>query len=78
MPMTTGGRVAIRVQSLMTVEPLLYTLHRLEAGAPYLFIDNLEVQGRLSRRARLGEDPEDETELLVWFDLYGFLPPVME
>ena len=73
-----SGRVAIRVQSLMTVEPLLFTLHRLEAGAPYLFIDNLEVQGRLSRRARLGEDPDDETELLVWFDLYGFLPPVME
>ena len=73
-----SGRVAIRVQSLMTVEPLLYTIHRLESGAPYLFVDNLEVQGRLSRRARLGEDEDEETELLVWFDLYGFLPPVME
>ncbi len=73
-----SGRVAIRVQSLMTVEPLLYTIHRLESGAPYLFVDNLEVQGRLSRRARLGEDEDEEPELLVWFDLYGFLPPVME
>ena len=71
-------RVAIRVQSLMTVEPLLHTIHRLEAGAPYLFLDNLEIQGRLSRQARRGEDDDEETELLVWFDLYGFLPPVME
>ena len=73
-----SGRVAIRVQSLMVVDSLLYTIHRLESGAPYLFIDNLEVQGRLSRRARLGEDDDEETELLVWFDLYGFLPPAME
>ncbi len=73
-----SGRVAIRVQSLMVVDSLLFTVHRLESGAPYLFIDNLEMQGRLSRRARLGEDPDEETELLVWFDLYGFLPPVME
>ena len=72
------GRVAIRVQSLMVVETLLQTFHRLEAGAPYLFIDNLEVQGRLSRRARLGEATDEEAELLVWFDLYGFLPPAME
>lgn len=71
-------RVAIRVQSLMVVDSLLHTIHRLESGAPYLFVDNLEVQGRLSRRARLGEDDDEETELLVWFDLYGFLPPVME
>lgn len=72
------GRVAIRVQSLMVVESLLYTLHRLEAGAPYLFVDNLEIQGRLSRRARLGEQEDEEPELLVWFDLFGYLPPVME
>ena len=73
-----SGRVAIRVQSLMVVESLLYTLHRLEAGAPYLFVDNLEIQGRLSRRARLGEQDDEEPELLVWFDLFGYLPPVME
>ncbi len=73
-----SGRVAIRVQSLMVVESLLYTLHRLEAGAPYLFVDNLEIQGRLSRRARLGEENDEEPELLVWFDLFGYLPPVME
>ncbi len=73
-----SGRVAIRVQSLMVVESLLYTFHRLESGAPYLFVDNLEIQGRLSRRARLGEENDEDTDLLVWFDLYGFLPPVME
>lgn len=71
-------RVAIRVQSVMSVEPLLYTIHQLESGVPYLFIDNLEIQGRLSRQARRGATVEEETELLVWFDLYGFLPPVME
>lgn len=70
-------KVSIRVQSIMSVEPLLHTIHQLESGAPYLFIDNLEIQGRLSRRARRGE-AEEETDLLVWFDLYGFLPPVME
>ncbi len=70
-------KVAIRVQSMMSVEPLLHTIHQLESGAPYLFIDNLEIQGRLSRQARRG-DAEEETELLVWFDLFGFLPPVME
>ena len=70
-------KVAIRVQSILSVEPLLHTIHQLESGAPYLFIDNLEIQGRLSRQARRGE-ADAETELLVWFDLYGFLPPVME
>ncbi len=71
-------RVAIRIQSVMTIEPLLHTIHRLESGAPYLFLDNLEIQGRLSRRARQGEYSDEETELLVWFDLFGFLPPAME
>lgn len=71
-------RVAIRIQSIMSIEPLLHTVHQLESGAPYLFIDNLEIQGRLSRQARRGATVEEETELMVWFDLYGFLPPVME
>ena len=70
-------KVAIRVQSMMSVDPLLQTIHRLESGAPYLFIENLEVQGRLSRDARRGRSDE-KTELLVWFDLYGFLPPVAD
>lgn len=71
-----GRKVAIRVQSLLTAEPLLQTIHRLESGAPYLFIGNLEIQGRLSRQARQRRSDE-ETTLLVWFDLYGYLPPEM-
>lgn len=72
-----GRRVAIRMQSTMAADPLLQTIHRLESGTPYLFLDNLEIQGRLSRQGRLRQNDEDPV-LLVWFDLYGYLPPVVE
>lgn len=80
MPSVTNDesrKVAIRVQSMMETEPLLHTIHQLESGAPYLFIDNLEIQGRVSRQARRGLSDE-ETELIVWFDLFGFLPPDLD
>lgn len=67
-------RVGLRVALSMKVEPLLNLLYKLEAGQPYLFVDNLEIAARVSRRR---SDPEEnkDPDLAVRFDIYGFLRP---
>ncbi|HMB77188.1 MAG TPA: type II secretion system protein GspM [Kiloniellaceae bacterium] len=67
-------RVGLRVALSMKIEPLLNLLYKLEAGQPYLFVDNLEIAARVSRRRSEPEDNVDP-ELAVRFDIYGFLRP---
>jgi len=67
-------RVGLRVALSMKIEPLLNFLYKLEAGQPYLFVDNLEVAARVSRRRNDPKENEDP-ELAVRFDIYGFLQP---
>ena len=67
-------RVGLRVAISMPIEPLLNLLYELEAGQPYLFVDNLEIAARVSRR-RNQEANNDDPVLAVRFDIYGFLRP---
>lgn len=70
-------RVATRAQMTLTTPALRDLLYRIEASKPFLFIDNLDVRlGRKSRRRRDTEQDE-EIQLLVRMDVFGFLaaPP---
>lgn len=67
-------RVGLRVALSMKTEPLLNLLYKLEAGQPYLFVDNLEIAARVSRRRNAPKSNEDP-DLAVRFDIYGFLRP---
>ena len=67
-------RVGLRVALTMPIEPLLSLLYELEAGQPYLFVDNLEIAARVSRRRSQPAGQEDPM-LAVRFDIYGFLRP---
>ncbi len=66
-------RVTTRAQMTLTTPALRDLLHKIEASKPFLFIDNLDVRlGRKSRRRRDAE-PDDEIQLLVRMDVFGFL-----
>jgi general secretion pathway protein M len=65
-------RVTIRLQMMATTESLARVLYVLEAGSPILFLDNVDVQARRSRRTA---EAEQEVMLTVGLDLYGYLPP---
>ena len=70
-------RIATRAQMTLTTGALRDLLYRIEASKPFLFIDNLDVRlGRKSRRRRDAEQDE-EIQLLVRMDVFGFLaaPP---
>lgn len=66
-------RVALRLQMTATMPSLFHVLHALETGMPLLFLDNLDIQDRL-RQSADGQD--QEPELTVGFEVYGYLPPV--
>jgi len=67
-----GGfrRVAIRGQIVVDMGSMQRMFYELEASAPFLFIDNVEIRARATSRARVqGENPQ----LDVRFDLSGYL-----
>jgi general secretion pathway protein M len=64
-------KVAARLQLHTTATGLRDILHLIEGSDPYLFVDNLDV--RRVRQPRPGEDETEEVELLVRFEVYGFL-----
>jgi general secretion pathway protein M len=67
-----GGfrRVAIRGQIVVDMAALQRMFYELEASAPFLFLDNVEIRARAGSRAKAqGENPE----LDVRFDLSGYL-----
>jgi hypothetical protein len=64
-------RTALQVQMIVTIEGLAEILYGLEAGQPYLLIDELSVRGQRERRRR-GE-PELEPRLDVNLSLSGFV-----
>ncbi|MEO3430516.1 type II secretion system protein GspM [Pelagibius sp. CAU 1746] len=71
-------KVTARAQLHTTSAALRDILHRLEGNDPYLFIDNLDIRRTLQPRPEASD--EEEVELLVRFDVYGFLAakPAME
>ncbi len=69
-------RVMIRVQMSATMGALHRILHGLESAKPFLFIDNMEIGNRRSRR-RKDANAEDPA-LLVRFDLFGYRQAAVE
>ncbi len=78
LPVRTDGefkRVSVRVQLTATLGSFARILYALESGKPYVFIDNLDVKNRRARKAKKGT--EEDPELVIRFDLYGYLRPVL-
>lgn len=65
-------RVAVRVRMSGGSEALYKVLYVLETERPFLFLDNIDINAR-SVRAREGQ-PET-IELMVSFDLFGYMRP---
>lgn len=68
-----GGfrRVAIRGQIVVSVAALQRVFYDLEASAPFLFLDNVEIRTRATSRSRT--TTTDAGVLEVRFDLSGYL-----
>ncbi len=68
-------RIATRAQINVTTPALRDLLHRIEASRPFLFIDSLDVRLGRQRRSRDKESQQEEVQLLVRMDVFGFLAP---
>ncbi|MCU1280089.1 MAG: hypothetical protein JWM53_3635 [bacterium] len=68
-----GGfrKIAVRGQVLVGLPGLQKVFYELEAGAPYLFLDNVEIRVQQSP-SRTRDEPKREPPHDVRFDLYGF------
>lgn len=64
-------RAALRVQVIVSIDGLAEVLYELEAGQPYVLIDELSIRSQRERRRR-GE-PEGEPRLDVSLELSGFV-----
>lgn len=65
-------RVAVRVRMSGGSEALYKVLYALETERPFLFVDNIDINAR-SMRAREGQ--AETIELMVSFDLFGYMRP---
>lgn len=69
-------RVTVRVQMTATTESLFRSVYALEAGAPLVFIDSIDIQSRLARGTTTDDNELDLLRgpvLAVGFDIYGYL-----
>ena len=70
-------RITLRIQMTATIEALFETIYVLENGMPVLFVENLDIQSRFTRR-RSGQAGAQEVPhaplLIVGFDLSGYMP----
>lgn len=67
-------RLGLSVSLSITQGGLLRTLGELESGAPFLFVEHLQVTSSAWRRALLNQPPAGDA-LTVRLDLYGYMPP---
>lgn len=65
-------RVSARVQFTGTISALQHVLHTIESVRPILFVENMDIKNRRSRR---NLDETEEPVLTVRFDLYGYFRP---
>ena len=63
-------QVTVNVQLTANIQALRKILHRIEAGTPLLFIDNLMVRSQVPSTFKPG--PGAEPEMFVQFDVYGY------
>lgn len=67
-------RVGVRIQMTASITAIARILYAFEGGDTYLFVDNLEISNRQSRRRADGGQDVDP-ELLVRLDLTGYVRP---
>jgi general secretion pathway protein M len=65
-------RTALRVQMIVSIESLAEILYELEAGQPYVLIDELSVRSQRERRRSRRQDDGDP-KLDVSLELSGFV-----
>jgi hypothetical protein len=71
-----GRSIGMRVAMRGGFESLFSTLHAVEAGAPYYFIESAEVKARRARRRRRTDvDVEREEILELRFDVIALMRP---
>jgi general secretion pathway protein M len=68
-----GGfrKIAVRGQVLIGLPGLQKVLYELEAGVPYLLLDNVEIRVQQSP-SKVRDEPKRDPAHDVRFDLYGF------
>ena len=66
-------RVSVRVQFTGTTESLFQAVYSLETARPFVFVDNLDIRNRRSRRR--ANQQSDNPALNVTLDLSGFVRP---
>jgi general secretion pathway protein M len=66
-------RLAVRVRMAASTEALYKALYALESDRPFLFIDNIDINAHIVRRR---DGRGEDVELMVVFDLFGFMRPV--
>ena len=74
LPATSDGdfkKVSVRVQLTATLVQFTKLLYSLEAARPFVFVDNLDIKNRRTRSREADQNPE----LIIRFDLYGYLRP---
>lgn len=77
LPSKEGERfqqVSVRVTMTADIETVQKVLHALEAGRPYLFLDELNIRQRRARSRRKVNRPP-VSRLQVRFNVYGFMNP---
>ncbi len=67
-------RITIRARLTATVEALRKVLHAVETAPPVLWVDNVDVRARKTRRRRRAKQVQaDDRTLEVRFDLSGYV-----
>jgi general secretion pathway protein M len=78
LPVTDDGdfrKVTVRVQMTATLPAFTRILYSLEADKPFVFIDNLDIKNRRARARNQDQNQTQNPELVIRFDLYGYLRP---
>lgn len=78
LPVAEDGdfrKVTVRVQLTATLGAFTRILYSLEAAKPFVFIDNLDIKNRRTRTRQRDDEQEQNPELVIRFDLYGYLRP---
>jgi general secretion pathway protein M len=69
-------RVTVRAHMVGSIEAIRSVFHTLESGQPYVFLDNVTVSARPTRRSnrrRRSDTRNDPGQLTVRYEAYGFL-----
>ena len=68
-------RVTVRAHMAGSIEAVRSVFHTLEAGRPYIFLDNVTISTSPSRRKnrRRAKDTDASGRLTVRYEAYGFL-----